>query len=412
MTNSKPDSPATTSSSCRIASKKRSLAWPGSPASTGTGPRRGKRWPSSAADRPSLPRSEPTSARATWLPSASMKGRYGIAKADSEHAPLSTVMPSPRAREPASAASLVLPMPASPASSTMPPSPRIAARSASSSSISSTSLPTRTGLRALTWATMPRILAVVTRPRRQALQEAELTQQRPLKCGPAPEAKGVAIRGEVGGHGSLQTIFEVPADQVARLEACVGQGRILHRLLAEQRQLLARAFDETRVITRHSQVIEEVTIGVERRKALDPGQAPFVGKQGGELCLVQVVFPHPCFFARFVSDVLPDPELAGCASTLAASLGHSLDVGVLDGENPEHGRLLRAQKRLAFKAQLLEHRAQKNGVGVVRIAGQAPRRLPHGRVLEPVPDALRFQTGRDAAFDHPQHGKRIRTFER
>src|SRR6266571_5105452 len=410
MTSSKPDSPATTSSSCRIASKKRSLAWPGSPASTGAGPRRGKRWPSSAADRPSLPRSEPTSARATWLPSASMKGRYGIAIADSEQAPLSTVMPSPRAREAASPASLVLPMPASPASSTMPPSPRIAARSASSSSVSSTSLPTRTGQRALTWATMPRMLAVVTGPRRNPLQEAELTRQRLLKCHAAAETERIAIGGEVGRHRSRQTIFEVPTQQFTRLKASVCERRI--RLRIEHRQLLARAFDETRVITRHSQVIEEVTIGVERRKAPDPAQAPFVRKQGGQLCLVQVVLPHPCFFARFVSDVLPAPELAGCASTLAASLGHSLDVGVLDGENPEHGRLLRAQKRLAFKAQLLEHRAQKNGVGVVRIAGQAPRRLPHGRVLEPVPDALRFQTGRDAALDHTQHGQRIRTFER
>src|SRR5713101_5230444 len=274
-------------------------------------------------------------------------------------------MPSPRARAAASPASLVLPMPASPASSTMPPSPRTAARSASSSSVSSTSLPTRTGQRALTWAKMPRMLAVVAEPRRHALHEAELTRERLLKCGAAAETERIAIGGEIVRHGSRQTIFEVPTQQFTRLEASVCQRRILYRLRIEHRQLLARAFDQARVITRDSQVIEEITVGVESCQALDPADATFVLEQGGQLGLAQLVGFHPRFLAGFISDVLPAPDLVGCACTLAAGLRHPLDVRVLDRENPEHRRLLRAQKRVSFEAQLLEHRAQQDRLGVI-----------------------------------------------
>ena len=60
---------------------------------------------------------------AKWLPSASTNGRYGSATSASEQLPQSTSQPSERARSASSCASRVLPIPASPASSTSAAAP-------------------------------------------------------------------------------------------------------------------------------------------------------------------------------------------------------------------------------------------------------------------------------------------------
>src|SRR5207302_2209189 len=139
-------------------------------------------------------------------------------------------------------------MPASPASSSIRPSPRIAANRASSSSVSSDSRPTSTGHRARTTATMPRMLAAYGPGDSLGPNEAVFAEQRPLKRLQALEAERPCVVAKSGRDAAPELVFEIPLQQLLHLEPGIRERRVLQPHLRKRCALQPGAFDQLRIL--------------------------------------------------------------------------------------------------------------------------------------------------------------------
>src|SRR6267378_4969004 len=157
-------------------------------------------------------------------------------------------------------------MPASPASSSIRPSPRIAANSASSSSVSSDSRPTSTGHRARTTATMPRMLAALGLGDSPSPIEAVLTEQRSLERLKAIEPERPCVLAKPGRDATSELVLEIPLQQVLRLESGVRERRVLEPDLHKGCALPLGAFDQLWILAGNAQVIQVVTRCLELRR--------------------------------------------------------------------------------------------------------------------------------------------------
>src|SRR6266851_10185358 len=240
------------------------------------------------------------------------------------------------ARSVSSRPSRVLPIPASPASRTILPSPRAAASRASSSSISSASRPTRIGHRARTEATMPGMLALGARPDRRAVEVAELAPQRSLERGAAFDPIGAAVVVQVVGDLPPEPVLEVPAGELFEAETRVGRDRVLQASRRERPLLVARPGHQPRVVARYSQLIDDVAARLDRGKALDPGDPRLVIEQSGHPELVEVVGTQPVLLRVLARDVMRAPESSGGHRDLAVGLAQSLHIRVLDRKASKH----------------------------------------------------------------------------
>src|SRR6266851_4055194 len=220
------------------------------------------------------------------------------------------------ARSVSSRPSRVLPIPASPASRTILPSPRAAASRASSSSISSASRPTRIGHRARTEATMPGMLALGARPDRRAFEVAELAPERSLERGPAFDPIGAAVVVQVVGDLPTEPVLEIPAHQLFDAETRVSRDCVLQAPRPERQMLVARPGHQPRIVAGHPQLIDDVAARVECGEALYPRRPRLVIEEPGQPELVEVVGPQPVLLLIHVAfkppSRLPHPRVLEC----------------------------------------------------------------------------------------------------